>query len=83
MLTKYIIFKLNQFLLIIIIFIYLDDDGDGVAEEDCAKPYPSMLFSNKKLRQKNKQNYFCFICTILCRPNLFINEEITAICLVR
>lgn len=52
MLTKYIIFKLNQFLLIIIIFIYLDDDGDGVADEDCAKPYPSMLFSNKKLRQR-------------------------------
>lgn len=27
-------------------------------------------------KTKRKQNYVCFICSITCQPNLFINEEI-------
>lgn len=27
-------------------------------------------------KTKSKQNYVCFICSITCQPNLFINEEI-------
>lgn len=29
-----------------------------------------------KYKTKRKQNYVCFTCSITCRPNLFINEEI-------
>lgn len=55
------IFKLKSFFTDLwLFFTHLDDDGDGVADEDCAKPYPSMLLSNIKLKE-NKIMFVSFV----------------------
>lgn len=55
------IFKLKSILTHLwLFFTHLDDDGDGVADEDCAKPYPSMLLSNIKL----KENKIMFVSLV-------------------
>lgn len=42
---RYMIFKLKLFFIDFwLFFIYLDDDGDGVVDEDCVKLYLSMFF---------------------------------------
>lgn len=58
---RYMIFKLKLFFIDFwLFFIYLDDDGDGVVDEDCVKFYLSMFFLNMKLKE-NKIMFVLFV----------------------
>lgn len=58
---RYMIFKLKLILIYFwLFFIYLDDDGDGVVDEDCVKLYLSMFLLNIKLKE-NKIMFVLFV----------------------
>ena len=47
------------------LFVLLDDDGDGVAEEDCATPPPSK-YNNYSLKRQEKMHLKMSSAEVVC-----------------